>query len=90
MFIHRSFNDDAAFAFFVGQAAIIMVEDHIIEHGKKFGLKDSTFWRLVGLVWTVFAIGISSERWASHVIDNGMWIHDRALDVFGIGPGMIA
>lgn len=90
MFVHRSFSDDAAFAFFLGQAAIIMVEDHVIDFSKKLGFKDSTFWRLVGFVWTVFVIGISSEPWANHAIDNGMWIHDRALDIFGIGPKMIA
>jgi hypothetical protein len=90
MFVHRSLNNDGAFAFFLAQAAIIMVEDHVIELGKRLGLKDSKFWRLVGFAWTVFAIGVSSEPWASRVIDNGMWVHDRALDVFGIGPGMIA
>jgi hypothetical protein len=89
MFVHGSFNDDGAFAFFLAQAAIIMVEDHVIELAKRLGLKSSTFWHLVGLLWTVFAIGVSSEPWASRVIDNSMWIHDRALDVFGIGPGMI-
>lgn len=86
MFVHRSFNDDAALAFFLAQAFIIMVEDHVIELGKSLGLKDSAFWRFVGFAWTVFALGASTQAWTSRVVGKGMWIHDRGQDYLGIGP----
>ena len=85
----RSFDDDAAFAFFISQAIIIMLEDHVIDFGKRLGPKDSLFWRLVGFTWTLFAIGASCEKWSGKVIGHGMWIHDRAPDWFGIGPKAI-
>jgi hypothetical protein len=84
--IHRSLEDDGAFAVFIGQAVIIMIEDHIIDLGKRLGFKDSVFWRLVGFVWTVLAIGASTEKWTSNVVGHGMWVHDRKPDYFGIGP----
>lgn len=89
MFVHRSFEDDAAFACFIGQAAIIMVEDHVIDFGKRLGFKDSIFWRLVGFAWTVFAIGASFTGWTSCVVDHGMWFHDRTQDIFSVGPQIV-
>jgi hypothetical protein len=86
MFVHRSFNNDAAFKFFLGQAVVIMIEDHLVDFGKSLGFKDSAFWRLAGFVWTVFTIGAMSQAWTARVVDHGMWIHDRGIDVFGIGP----
>lgn len=86
MLIHRSLEDDGAFAVFIGQAVIIMIEDHIIGLGKRLGFKDSVFWRLLGFVWTVLAIGASTEKWTSKVVGHGMWVHDRKPDYFGIGP----
>lgn len=86
MFIHRSFEDDAALTCFLGQAVIIMIEDHVIELGKSLGLKDSTFWRCVGFCWTIFALGASTQIWTCAVVDRGLWIHDRGRDFFGIGP----
>lgn len=85
----RSLDDDAAFAFFIGQAVIIMVEDHVIDFGKSLGLRDALFWRLVGFSWTVFAIGASGEKWTSILTGHGMWVHERASDWFGIGPKVI-
>ena len=86
MLVHRSFEDDAAFRFFLGQAVVIMVEDHVVNFGKSCGLKDSLVWRLIGCVWTIFAIGAGCEQWSGRVIGHGMWIHDREPDWFGIGP----
>ncbi|KAF2029030.1 hypothetical protein EK21DRAFT_101397 [Setomelanomma holmii] len=86
MLTHRSFEDDGAFAVFIGQAVIIMFENHVIALGKKMGLKDSISWRVIGLVWTVFAIGTSTDRWTCNVVGHGMWVHDRKPDYFGIDP----
>jgi hypothetical protein len=86
MLVQRSFEDDGAFVCYVGQAVIIFLEDHIIDVGKKLGFKDSAAWRLVGFAWTIFAIGASLQAWTSNTVAHGVWIHDRARDVFGIGP----
>jgi len=82
--------NDGSVAFFMGQAAIIMLEDHVVDLGKKLGLRDSMQWRCVGLVWTVFAVGASFQRWSSTSVGHGMWIHDRRSDWFGIGPSVVA
>lgn len=86
MLVHRSFEDDTAFTFFFTQAFFIMIEDHIIDFGKSLGFKDSLVWRVVGLFWTVCMIGATCENWTGSVIRHGMWIHDREVDWFGIGP----
>jgi hypothetical protein len=86
MLIHRSLQDDAAFAFFMGQAVIIMIEDHIIDFGKSLGLKDTLFWRLVGLAWVFVVMGATLQSWSDRLIDCGMWIHRRQPDWFGLGP----
>jgi hypothetical protein len=90
MFVHGSFEDDAAFAFFLGQAAIIFIEDNVIDLGKRLGFRDSIFWRLVGFLWTVLAVGAGTELWSTRAVAHGIWIHDRAFDVFGIGPQIVA
>jgi hypothetical protein len=89
MFVHRSFEDDAAFVCFVGQAVVILVEDHAIDLGKRLGFKDSDFWRVVGCAWTVFVIGASMQTWTSSTVGRGIWIHDRTRDVFRIGPEVV-
>lgn len=86
MLVHRSPEDDAAFVVFLGQAVIIMIEDHIIDFGKTLGLRDSVVWRVVGFVWTMFVVGATLQKWSGSVIGHGMWIHERERDFFGIGP----
>ncbi|KAL6710824.1 hypothetical protein ACN47E_007881 [Coniothyrium glycines] len=86
MAIHRSLEDDAAMSFFLGQAVIIMIEDHVIDFGKRLGLRDSMLWRVVGFVWVVLISGISLQKWQGSVIDRGLWIRAREPDFFGIGP----
>ncbi|KAF1941963.1 hypothetical protein EJ02DRAFT_503108 [Clathrospora elynae] len=89
MLVHRSFNDDGAFQWLMGQAVVIMVEDHVIDFGKSLGLKDSAFWRVVGFVWTVFAVGAGLEGHVSILTGHGIWVHDRGRDYFGIGPAIV-
>lgn len=86
MLTHASLDDDLAMKAFLSQAVIIFAEDHLIEVGKRCGLKDSIFWRVVGFVWTVFAIGSSLEMWTGKNLGHGLWVHDREVDIFGIGP----
>jgi hypothetical protein len=89
MLVSRSFDDDVAVKCFLGQAAIIMLEDHVIDLGKSLGFRDSRFWRMVGLAWTVLAIGWGVQPWVSKNIANGVWVHDREYDFLGIGPGIM-
>lgn len=86
MLCHASLNDDQAIKIFLFQAVIIFVEDHLIEFGRKSGLKDSVFWRTVGFGWVMLAVGASFEVWTGRLLRHGLWIHDREIDIFGIGP----
>lgn len=86
MLCHASFNDNQAMKIFLVQAVIILVEDHVIKLGKKCGCRDVVFWRIVGFAWTVLAIGASFEPWTGELIGHGLWVHDREVDIFGIGP----
>jgi hypothetical protein len=90
MLVNREFDDDGAFKCFLGQAAIIMLEDHAIGFGKRMGLRDGVFWRVVGFFWTLGVVGWSVEGWAVKTIGRGIWVHDRERDFLGIGPGMVA
>jgi hypothetical protein len=82
--------NDHAFSFFMWQATLIMFEDHVIDLGKRMGFKDSMFWRVVGFVWAVFAIGASAMNWTGTMVDSGMWVHQRSPDWFGIVPEIVA
>jgi hypothetical protein len=84
-----SFQDDEAIKVFLYQAVIILVEDHVVELGKKCGLRDTVFWRLVGYLWTALAVGTSLQSWTNLTISHGLWVHDREVDIFGIGPKKI-
>jgi hypothetical protein len=86
MLCHRSLEDDKAIKVFLLQAVIIMVEDYVIDFGKRLGLRDSLFWRLAGLTWTVMALSISLESWFDSQLHHGMWVHVREQDFFGVGP----
>jgi hypothetical protein len=89
MLVSRSFDDDGAVKCFLGQATIIMLEDHVIDFGKSLGFRDSGLWRVVGFAWTVLAIGWGVQPWVSKNIANGVWVHDREYDFLGIGPGIM-
>ena len=86
MLCHRSLEDNQAIKVFLLQAVFIMFEDYAIDFGKRVGLKDSFFWRLVGLVWTIFALGVSLDSWLDSQLYHGMWVHPREYDFFGVGP----
>jgi hypothetical protein len=86
MLYHGSLNDDGAMKVFLAQTLVIFLEDHLISVGKRIGFKDSLLWRLLGFVWTVFVIGASMESWTGSLLKHGLWVHDREVDWFGIGP----
>jgi len=81
--------DDGSLAYFLGQATIIMVEDHVIDLGKRMGFKDSVAWRLVGSVWTVVAFGVSLMPYVGGQVDNAMWVHQATPDWFGLAPKFV-
>jgi hypothetical protein len=76
MLVSRSFIDDGTLKCFLGQAALIVLEDHVIDLEKSLGLKDSRIWRGVCFLWNVLAIGWSVEPWVKLCIGNGVWVHD--------------
>ncbi|USP80666.1 uncharacterized protein yc1106_07940 [Curvularia clavata] len=85
--LDRSFDDDVgSMKFFLGQAAVILVEDHIIALGKKMGFRDSVGWRLLGFVWTLLMVGWGTEGYFDRSLQRGLWTHDRTPDWFGVGP----
>lgn len=86
MLIHRSFEDDAVIMFFLLQIPAIVVEDYVVEFGKSLGLRDSFFWRLTGLVWTMFVLGVTGQNWVDKILGRGIWIHEREVDWFGLAP----
>ncbi|KAJ4988751.1 tat pathway signal sequence [Stagonosporopsis vannaccii] len=86
MLCHASLNDDHAFKVFVLQAVIIFIEDHLIELGKKCGLRGGLLWRVVGFCWVAIAVGASFQVWTGKLLRHGLWVHDREVDIFGIGP----
>lgn len=85
MLVNRSLDDDGAMRFFLTQAAIIFVEDHVIDFGKRMGLKDSWYWRALGFLWVVFSFTWNDD-WFKNMIARGIWVGDRTVDIFGIGP----
>jgi hypothetical protein len=86
MLFTHSFNDDGTFLYFIYQAIIIMFEDHVIDLGKRLGFTDGMVWRAVGFVWTVLAIGATTQMWVGTQIEHGIWVHERVHDFFGVGP----
>ncbi len=90
MFVNRAFDDDGAFMCFLGQAAIIMLEDHVIDLGKAMGFRDRVGWRVLGFFWTLVAIGCGVEGWFVKSIARGAWEHSREWDFLGIGPAIVA
>lgn len=87
--MHAAWVDDGSLGFFLGQATIIMVEDHVIDLGKHMGFRDSIVWRLVGFVWTVFAFGVALVPYAGPAVDQAMWVHQATPDWFGIAPKFV-
>ncbi|EMD64284.1 hypothetical protein COCSADRAFT_89894 [Bipolaris sorokiniana ND90Pr] len=86
MLVNQAWSDDGGSVFFMSQAVIILVEDHLIALGKKMGFRDNLMWRMVGLVWTVIMIGWPAEYWIRRQISYGIWVHERSPDLLGIGP----
>lgn len=82
-----SLDDDVgSMRFFLGQAVVILVEDHVIALGKRMGFRDAVGWRLLGFVWTLLAVGWGTEGFLNRLLARGLWTHDRTPDWFGVGP----
>lgn len=84
--LERSWDDVGSMKFFLGQAAVIFVEDHVVALGKAMGLRDSWAWRVLGFLWTVVMVGWGSDAWFRRSLEHGLWVHDRTPDLFGVGP----
>ena len=82
----RTFRDNGEMNFFIAQAVIILIEDHVIDFGRKLGVQDSRTLRILGYLWTIMWFGYSLRPWASGGVSKGLWTHNRSVDIFGIGP----
>jgi hypothetical protein len=86
MLVNAALEDDGAMRAFLLQAGVIMVEDHAVMLGKRWGCRDCTGWRVVGFLWTGVVLGVTCEGWVGGMIGRGTWVHDRQRDWFGVGP----
>jgi hypothetical protein len=85
MAYHGELRTCGEFSFFMAQALAIMVEDHVIALGHSLGLRNHPVWRLLGFMWVVVWFG-SNTAWFSNLLAEGIWNHQRGLDVFKLGP----
>lgn len=65
--------------FYLGQAAAIFLEDHVVKLGKALGLKDNAFWRFCGFAWVVVWFSLSLPWWAGHMTEHGSLLSDKPL-----------
>ncbi|ORY07911.1 membrane bound O-acyl transferase family-domain-containing protein [Clohesyomyces aquaticus] len=86
MLANQNFEDYGAFKYFMLQAVVIMIEDHVIDFGQYLGFRDSMFWRIIGYTWTILWFGLATIEYSSGQINRGMWIHKKGPDLFGVGP----
>ena len=86
MLCYRDFRDNSEYFFFLSQAVVIMIEDHVMHFGRYLGLRDSLLWRMVGYSWTVVWFGMSMRVYSLAAIRAGIWYHRPTVDIFGIGP----
>ncbi|EJU05269.1 hypothetical protein DACRYDRAFT_61705 [Dacryopinax primogenitus] len=59
--------------FFTLQAVCIACEDHVIIIGKRLGLKDTMWTRLIGYAWVVTWITLSNPIRAESLVHGGLW-----------------
>ncbi|QDS71874.1 hypothetical protein FKW77_010108 [Venturia effusa] len=72
--------------FFVYQAIVIMVEDHVIAFGRDvLHIKANRFWKVVGFCWTIFWQLLSNKNRYGLAIEHGMWVTRRGTDWLGLG-----
>lgn len=62
--------------FYIGQAAAIMFEDHIIALGKRMGFREGPLWRAVGFVWVVAWFSWSLPWWSGQMIQTGQLLSE--------------
>ncbi|KAF2756077.1 hypothetical protein EJ05DRAFT_487879 [Pseudovirgaria hyperparasitica] len=86
MLTHRDFSTNREFEFFMSQAVMIFIEDHVIKLGKALGLRPNRFWRLVGYISTIIWFGHSVAIWQSSSVRRGMWVFSPSYDLLGLGP----
>jgi hypothetical protein len=67
-------SEGSEYFFFVSQAVVILVEDHILSLGRKIGLEFNLFWRLVGYLWVFCWFTYSFRPYAECAIALGAWV----------------
>ncbi|EKM57183.1 uncharacterized protein PHACADRAFT_119470 [Phanerochaete carnosa HHB-10118-sp] len=73
-----------SFWFFPAQAAAITIEDFVVALGKRLGLRDSPWVRLIGYIWTVFWFSYSVPTFIDWAVQAGLGrdkLTERSLSV---------
>jgi len=79
--VYTSGRECGEMRFFLAQAVAIMVEDHVVEVGRRWGLRETWYWRAVGYVWTVGWFSYSLRDWIGRNVGMGSWEHARGNDL---------
>ncbi|KIK64190.1 hypothetical protein GYMLUDRAFT_40475 [Collybiopsis luxurians FD-317 M1] len=79
---HRDFWAGGSLYFFVSQAVAITVEDGIIALGKKGGIQDSGYVRILGYVWTVSWFAFSLPVWLDPCVHDGV-LKGMSMSIIG-------
>ncbi|KAJ3850029.1 membrane bound O-acyl transferase family-domain-containing protein [Lentinula lateritia] len=69
---HRDFWAGGSLSFFLLQAVVIMVEDGIIDAGKRLGIRDGRYVRVLGYLWTVVWFAVTLPIWLDPYFHGGM------------------
>jgi hypothetical protein len=59
--------------FFLSQAVIIMIEDHVLDAAKAAGIKPNFFWHSVGYIWVIAWFSYSLRFWMDGLARAGFW-----------------
>lgn len=82
-------HDTGNFTFFMSQAVMIFVEDHVIAGLRELGFRDRRAWRVVGYCWTVAWLLYSYRWWVGPQLSEGAGVFPSPIiDLFGLIPSV--
>ncbi|KAJ3982014.1 membrane bound O-acyl transferase family-domain-containing protein [Lentinula detonsa] len=84
---HRNFWAGGSLAFFLSQAVVIMIEDGVIALGKRAGVRDGTFIRLLGYFWTATWFAFCLPIWIDPYFHDGMATSKLLSPIGGLWKG---
>jgi hypothetical protein len=70
-------NDVGSWWFFMSQAVVILVEDHVLDASKAMGLRRNAFWQGLGYLYVFAWLSFSLRFYMAGLISIGMWLLPR-------------